>query len=106
MQQQHQCMSVSLAAVSLGSRRGGYSVLVCRWDKQPLGTMAVQVRSLPIDGYPYSVFVCTVSLVWLQKGQPCVALKAAVGCISACIGLGCGSCHNCRCRGRWFSLTA
>jgi hypothetical protein len=46
MQQQRQRMLVS--AVSLGSRRGGYGVLVCCWDKQPLGTMAVQVRSLPI----------------------------------------------------------
>jgi hypothetical protein len=48
MQQQQQCLSVSMSTVSLGSRRGGYGVLVCCWDKQPLGTMAVQVRSLPI----------------------------------------------------------
>lgn len=52
MQQQQQCMSVSWAAVS---RRGGYGVMLCCWDKQPMGTMAVQDRSLPIP--IYSVFM-------------------------------------------------
>ena len=99
------CGSINGSAVlvsALGSRRGDCGVLVCCWDKQPLGTTAVQVRSLPI---PYMFFFvglytfigvdqCSLLGPWFERCVVCLMAQqqhCAKGCLLKAVTR-CGIC--------------